>query len=225
LVGESGCGKTTLSRALLRLAPLDAGSVEFDGQNIGRLGRAKLREIRARMQIVFQDPASALDPRLSIRDSLEEGLANLGLSRDERDRRVRESLDRVGIAAARAGDYPHRFSGGQKQRVVIARALAMRPDFLVLDEPVSSLDVSVQAQIVNLLRELKGDLGLTYLFVSHDLDLVAYMSDRVAVMKDGRIVETGLTSEIIDASEHPYTRELFATRSPLGGKADSLVLP
>lgn len=188
LVGESGCGKTTLSRALLFLLPVDSGTVEFDGKKLNDLSKRELRALRCRMQIVFQDPASALDPRMNIHDSLAEGLQNLKFDAPVREKRIREALELVGVPYARLYDFPYQFSGGQKQRISIARSLIMRPSFIVLDEPVSSLDVSVQAQIINLLNDLKKELGLTYLFISHDLDLVNYMTDNIAVMKDGKIV-------------------------------------
>lgn len=212
LVGESGSGKTTLARILLGLVRPDAGRVEYDGHDLAASEPRLRRRLRSRMQIVFQDPASSLDPRLSVRASLDEGLANRGLPKRERRSEAARLLELVGVAAARMDDYPHRFSGGQKQRIAIARCLSAQPEFLVLDEPVSNLDVSVQAQMVNLLVELKRQLGLTYLFISHDLDLVAYLSDRIAVMREGAVVEQGPTRELLDAPAHPYTRSLFAAR-------------
>lgn len=211
LVGESGCGKTTLARALLYLDPPTSGEVRFDGTPLGELPSRELRSFRKRMQIVFQDPNSALDPKMSIRGSLAEGLANLGMEASRRDRRIAELLELVGISPKHAGRYPHEFSGGQKQRIVIARALSMEPEFLVLDEPVSNLDVSIQAQIVNLLLDLKERLFLTYLFISHDLNLVAYLSDRIAVMFRGRIVELAPTEELLGNPLHPYTLQLFSS--------------
>jgi len=160
------------------------------------------------MQIIFQDPHGSLNPRMSIRESLEEGLLNLGVSRKKRMERVRKILDDVGIPFAQAEWYPHEFSGGQKQRIVIARALSMRPKFLVLDEPVSNLDVSIQAGIINLLLDLKKEFNFTYVFISHNLDLIGYLSTRVGVLKAGRLVETGPTEEVLTNPRHPYTREL-----------------
>lgn len=210
LVGESGSGKSTLARALLFLDPPTEGRVRFDGVDLGRLGRSELSAMRRRMQIVFQDPDGALNPRLRVRKSLEEGLHNLGLKGAEVVERIGEVSELVSIPAAHLMRYPHEFSGGQKQRLVIARALTLRPEFFVLDEPVSSLDVSIQAQIVNLLIDLKQKLSLTYLFISHDLNLVSYLCDRIAVMRAGRLVEVGNAIDLIEAPSHIYTRRLFA---------------
>lgn len=211
LVGESGCGKTTLVRSLLYLDPPTAGEVWIDNTLLGDLSRAELRVFRKRMQIVFQDPNSALNPKMKIQNSLEEGLVNLGFDKTHRRSQVAKMLDLVGISPSHSSRYPHEFSGGQKQRIVIARALCMEPDFLILDEPVSNLDVSIQAQIINLLQDLKEVLGLTYLFISHDLNLVSYLSDRIGVMYQGRLVETGFTEEIMTCPMHPYTMRLFSS--------------
>jgi oligopeptide/dipeptide ABC transporter ATP-binding protein len=219
LVGESGCGKTTLARALLYLDPPSSGEVRLDGTLLGALRPAELRRLRRRMQIVFQDPNSALDPRMSIRGSLAEGLANRGLSPEARRRRVAELLELVGLEPRHAGRHPHEFSGGQKQRIVVARALSMEPQFLVLDEPVSNLDVSIQAQIINLLLQLRERLHLTYLFISHDLNLVAYLADRIAVMFRGRLVELAWTEELLNRPQHPYTLELLSAVPRLAGTA------
>jgi oligopeptide transport system ATP-binding protein len=217
LVGESGCGKTTVSRALLYLDPPTAGQVRFAGATIGGLSGKALRGYRRRMQIVFQDPNSALNPKMRIGTSLEEGLINLGVPKQERLQRVEEMLELVGISPSHRNRYPHEFSGGQKQRIVVARALTMQPEFLILDEPVSNLDVSIQAQIINLLLDLKDRLSLTYLFISHDLNLVAYLSDRIAVMYRGRIVELGSTEQIMERPLHPYTLKLFSASPMLHG--------
>ena len=211
LVGESGCGKTSLVRSVLYLDPPTAGEVWMDSTLLGGLKAAELRSFRRRMQIVFQDPNSALNPKMNIQDCLEEGLVNRGLAAARRKELVNRTLDLVGISPSHSSRYPHEFSGGQKQRIVIARALCMEPDFLVLDEPVSNLDVSIQAQIINLLQDLKKELGLTYLFISHDLNLVAYLSDWIAVMFKGRLVETGSTDEIMGHPRHPYTLKLFSS--------------
>lgn len=217
LVGESGCGKTTVSRAILHLDPPTSGEVRFAGKALEGLSGKALRGYRRRMQIVFQDPNSALNPKQRIGASLEEGLINLGVQKKERLRRVEEMLELVGISPSHRTRYPHEFSGGQKQRIVVARALTMQPEFLVLDEPVSNLDVSIQAQIINLLLDLKDRLSLTYLFISHDLNLVAYLSDRIAVMYKGRIVELGSTEQIMDRPVHPYTLKLFSASPTLHG--------
>jgi peptide/nickel transport system ATP-binding protein len=211
LVGESGCGKTTLARALLYLDPPNSGEVWIDGTLVGGLHTRDLRRFRRRMQIVFQDPNSALNPKINIRRSLEEGLINRGIASETRRQRMSELLQLVGIPPAHLNRYPHEFSGGQKQRIVIARALSMNPDFLILDEPVSNLDVSIQAQIINLLLDLKAEFSLTYLFISHDLHLVAYLSDTIAVMYQGRVVELAATEELIGKPLHPYTLKLFSS--------------
>ena len=211
LVGESGCGKTTLSRALLYLDPPTAGSILVDGTELGGLGRRGLRDFRRRVQIVFQDPNSALNPKMSIGASIREGLDNIRYEKQKLDQRVDELLDMVGISPNHKGRYPHEFSGGQKQRIVIARALAVEPDFLILDEPVSNLDVSIQAQIINLLLDLKEKLSLTFLFISHDLNLVSYLSDRIAVMYRGQIVEEADAEKIMEKPLHPYTLKLFSS--------------
>ena len=211
LVGESGCGKTSLARAVLYLDPPTSGEVRLNGVLLGELSPSELRSQRMRMQIVFQDPNSALNPKMRITDSLAEGLINRGISGEERSTRIEKMLDLVGIPPAHRLRYPHEFSGGQKQRIVIARALTMEPDFLVLDEPVSNLDVSIQAQIINLLLDLKKDLSLTYLFISHDLNLVGYVSDHIGVMFNGRLVELATTDEMMNNPCHPYTLKLFSS--------------
>ena len=210
LVGESGCGKTTLARAILNLDPPTSGDVLYDGVNLRELPRRALREQRRHLQIVFQDPNGALDPKMRIRDSMEEGLKNLRVPAAERRRRVEELLELVGIPADHAARWPHEFSGGQKQRIVVARALTMDPDFLVLDEPVSNLDVSIQAQIINLLEDLQGRFGLTYLFIAHNLAVVEHISDRVGVMYLGALVELAEVDEIYAAPAHPYTVALLS---------------
>ncbi len=211
LVGESGCGKTSLVRSILFLDPPTSGEVWFDGTRLNDLSERALRPFRKRMQIVFQDPNSALNPKMRIDDSLAEGLVNRGIPPAERNRRIEKLLDLVGIKPTHRRRYPHEFSGGQKQRIVIARALSMEPALLVLDEPVSNLDVSIQAQIINLLLDLQKRLKLTYLFISHDLNLVAYVSDRIGVMYHGRLVELAPTEEIMERARHPYTLQLFAS--------------
>jgi oligopeptide/dipeptide ABC transporter ATP-binding protein len=210
LVGESGCGKSTTGRALLRLIEPTAGEVRFDGQNVRALDRVALRAVRRRAQIVFQDPVGSLNPRLSVGAMLEEALAVHGLGLPSRRDRAVELLERVGLSADHVDRYPHEFSGGQRQRLGIARALSVEPDFLVLDEPVSALDVSVQAQVINLLQDLQAELGLTYLFIAHDLAVVEHVSDRVAVMYLGRIVELADAASLYREPRHPYTRALLS---------------
>jgi peptide/nickel transport system ATP-binding protein len=211
LVGESGCGKTTVGRSILRLIEPTAGSVTFAGRNLRSLSHRELQPLRRRMQIVFQDPYGSLNPRMTIRAILEEGLLihRLG-DRAERERRMAAALDRTGMPVAALARYPHEFSGGQRQRIAIARALVLEPEFIVLDEPVSALDVSIQAQVVNLLVELRKELGLTYLFISHDLSVVEYISDDVAVMYLGRLVEKAPATALYATPLHPYTHALFS---------------
>lgn len=210
LVGESGCGKTTLSRMIVRLLAPSSGSIEFDGVDVSSLRGAQLKRFRRRAQIVFQDPYASLDPRTTVGDSMAEGLVHHGLGdRAERRRRVAEMLEMVGLRASHADRYPHEFSGGQRQRIGIGRALILKPDLLVADEPVSALDVSVQAQILNLLRDLQQELNLTVLFVAHNLAVVENVSDRVAVMYLGRVVEMASRAELFDSPRHPYSETLL----------------
>ena len=211
LVGESGCGKTTIGRLVLRLLEPTEGSVSFAGRDLATLSRADLRRVRAQMQIVFQNPFASLNPRMSVEEILGRPLLiHERLGAAARRARIVELLEQVGLRPEHAQRHPHEFSGGQRQRIAIARALAVHPRFLVLDEPTSALDVSVQAQILNLLRSLQGALGLTYLFISHDLAAVRHMSDRVAVMYLGRVVETAPAEALFAAPQHPYTRALMS---------------
>jgi peptide/nickel transport system ATP-binding protein len=211
LVGESGCGKSTTARLLMRLETPTAGTIRFDGEDLGRASGRRLQELRRQIAMVFQDPKDSLNPRLSVGENAAEPLRIAGWTRVDRDRRVRELFDQVGLRGAHLHRRPGELSGGQRQRVAIARALALRPKLLVMDEPVSALDVSVQAQVLNLLDDLKRELGLAYLFVSHDLSVVRHVSDRVAVMYLGRIVETASADRIFAAPRHPYTKALRAS--------------
>ncbi len=211
LVGESGCGKTTVGRLLLRLIEPTSGTIQFDGTDITGVHGAALKPYRRRMQIIFQDPYASLDPRTPIGDSIGEGLRIHGIGTStERHARVRRMMDLVGLAPYHFRRYPHEFSGGQRQRIGIARALVLEPELLVCDEPVSALDVSIQAQVLNLLKNLQGELGLTYVFVAHNMGVVEHISDRVAVMYLGRIVELADRHACFRDPQHPYTRALMS---------------
>ncbi|OIO02625.1 peptide ABC transporter substrate-binding protein [Candidatus Desantisbacteria bacterium CG_4_10_14_0_8_um_filter_48_22] len=215
LVGESGCGKSTLARLILRLIEPDEGDIYFDGVNLRELSKKDLRKIRGRMQIIFQDPYASLNPRLTLKSVLNEILRVHGIPPADIKNRACGLLDLVGLDRNDMNKYPHEFSGGQRQRIGIARALAINPEFIVADEPVSSLDVSIQAQIINLMVELQRKFSLTYLFISHDLGVVRYISDRIAVMYAGRIMETAPASEMYDNPLHPYTKLLLASAGGL----------
>jgi oligopeptide/dipeptide ABC transporter ATP-binding protein len=236
VVGESGCGKSTLGRILLRLMPPSAGHVIFEGEDLAALPAARLRALRRRMQMVFQDPYGSLDPRRSVGAQIADGILIHGLAgKAEAGECVTALLHQVGLDPDHARRLPHEFSGGQRQRLAVARALATRPDFIVADEPVSALDVSIQAQVVNLLADLRAELGLALLFISHDLHVVRHLCDRVVVMYLGRVMEEGRAAEVFHAPLHPYTRALLAASPslhrrgnpvpPLAGEVPSIANP
>jgi len=225
LVGESGCGKSTLGRTLLRLIEPTAGEIVFDGTDLTKLSRRELKAARSQMQIIFQDSVGSLDPRMRVRDLVGEGLAIHGVKRGERRDRVAETLERVGLPSYTLGRYAHQFSGGQRQRIGIARALVLQPKLIVADEPVSALDVSIQSQVLNLLVELKQDFGLTYVFVAHDLAVVGYISDRIAVMYLGKIVEFADAADLFARPLHPYTQALLsAIPTPVPGRKQKRIV-
>ena len=211
LIGESGCGKSSLGRAILKLQEPSAGEIIFSGRDIGPLSRNEMVALRSRMQIIFQDPYASLNPRKTVKEIVELPLLIQGVrSPSERDDKVAEIVRRVGLRTDQLSRYPHQFSGGQRQRIGIARALITKPDFVVCDEPVSALDVSIKAQILELLSDLRNEFGLTYLFISHDIAVVGYLSDRIAVMYLGEIVETGSAKSILTRPLHPYTQALMS---------------
>lgn len=212
IVGESGCGKSTTGRAILRLIEPDSGTVIFEGKDISRLGKRALRKKRAEMQIIFQDPFSSLDPRQTVSQLIREPIVRHKMRRGARavNERVRELMEMVGLADRLYNSYPHELDGGRRQRIGIARALALEPKFIVCDEPVSALDVSIQAQILNLLKELQEQLGLTYIFITHDLSVVYYFADDIAVMYLGKLVEKAPAEELFDHPMHPYTQALLS---------------
>jgi peptide/nickel transport system ATP-binding protein/oligopeptide transport system ATP-binding protein len=227
MVGESGCGKTTIGRTILRLTEPTAGRMEFDGKDVFSLNAGEMKTIRRNMQIIFQDPYASLDPRLPIGESVMEGLKihNIGNAREQYDATI-TMLKRVGLEEYHARRYPHEFSGGQRQRIGIARALILRPQFIVCDEPVSALDVSIQSQVLNLLRDLQQEFGLTYLFIAHNLSVVEHISDRVAVMYLGKMVELASREDLYRNPLHPYTNALLSAIPIPGarGKRERIIL-
>lgn len=213
LVGESGCGKSTTGRTIIRLYNSTGGQVLFNGENVhGKKSRAKLKDFNRKMQMIFQDPYASLNPRLKVADIIAEGIDIHGLAVTKRERmeRVYSLLETVGLNREHANRYPHEFSGGQRQRIGIARALAVEPEFIIADEPISALDVSIQAQVVNLMKKLQKDKGLTYLFIAHDLSMVKYISDRIGVMYFGKLVELASAEELYKNPLHPYTKSLLS---------------
>ena len=210
LVGESGCGKSTVAKVILRLIEPDEGKLIYKGSDITNISHREMKHLRKEMQIVFQDPFGSLNPRMTVGQTIEEGLRGMDLSKRERRDRRDELLEMVGISAISSDRYPHEFSGGQRQRVGVARALSVSPSLIICDEPVSALDVSIQAQIINLLKDLQDRLGLSYLFISHDLNVVGYLSDKVAVMYLGHIMEYASTEELFESPLHPYTLALLS---------------
>ncbi len=225
LVGESGCGKSTVARLILRLLNPDSGSIQFEGREISGLNEKQFKPMRRKMQMIFQDPYSSLNPRMTVAQSIAEGVRIAGITDKERLRRRIESLlDMVGMPKASADRYPHEFSGGQRQRVGIARALSVSPRLILCDEPISALDVSIQAQIINLLKDLQNELGLSYLFISHDLNVVSYICDHVNVMYQGRIVESAPSAVLFDGPRHPYTLKLLGS-DPSTMKPDMAFAP
>jgi oligopeptide transport system ATP-binding protein len=217
LVGESGCGKSTLGRTLIRLYEPTAGEIEFNGNNFLKLSGSELRKSRKNIQMIFQDPYASLDPRMTVGQVIEQPFVIHGiLNRAEREARVKELLELVGLRASHVNRYPHEFSGGQRQRISIARAIALNPELIICDEPVSALDVSIQAQILNLLEDLQEKLKLTYIFISHDLSVIEHVCDRIAVMYLGKIVEVATRDELYANPQHPYTKALLGSIPTIG---------
>ncbi len=210
LVGESGCGKSTTGRCMIRLYEPTKGQVIYDGKDITKLSKAEQKEFCKKVQMIFQNPYASLNPRMTVKEIVGEGLKQQGLSREEVDARVAKLLETVGLNKDHMSRFPHEFSGGQRQRIGIARALSVDPEFIICDEPISALDVSIQAQVINMLKNLQETMGLTYLFIAHDLSVVKYISDRVVVMYLGTIVETAETEELFSNTQHPYTKALLS---------------
>ena len=219
VVGESGCGKSTLGRTILRLLPATEGEVLYNGKDILKLNNAEMKKMRSDMQIIFQDPYASLNPRMSVSQIIEEPLKvnKLLPNKTERDERILELMDTVGLARRLANSYPHELDGGRRQRIGVARALALNPEFIVCDEPVSALDVSIQAQILNLMMDLQDSMGLTYMFITHDLSVVRHISTHIAVMYLGQVVEYAPSHELFEDPKHPYTKALIKAIPVIGG--------
>lgn len=225
LVGESGCGKSTLGRTLIRLYDATEGEIIFDGENIAGKNEKKLRETRKKIQTIFQDPYASLNPNMTVKEIIEEPLdLYFNMSKGEKDNVVAEMLQKVGLTKEHENRYPHEFSGGQRQRIGIARALAVKPEFIFCDEPISALDVSIQAQIINLLEDLQQELGITYFFIAHDLSMVRHISDRVCVMYLGKIVEIGSSDDIYQNPKHPYTQALLSSIQTIDKTSEEEIL-
>lgn len=226
LVGESGCGKSTTGRCMIKLYQPTKGEVFYDGKDIFKLSHAEKRDFCNKVQMIFQNPYSSLNPRMTVKEIVGEGLKQQGIPQKEIDERVEKLLKMVGLNKDHMSRFPHEFSGGQRQRIGIARALSMEPEFIICDEPISALDVSIQAQVINMLKELQESLGLTYLFIAHDLSVVKYISDRVIVMYLGTMVETAETEELYDHPMHPYTQALLSAipeADPIKAKANQRI--
>lgn len=226
LVGESGCGKSTTGRCMIKLYQPTKGEVFYDGKDIFKLSHAEKRDFCNKVQMIFQNPYSSLNPRMTVKEIVGEGLKQQGIPQKEIDERVEKLLKMVGLNKGHMSRFPHEFSGGQRQRIGIARALSMEPEFIICDEPISALDVSIQAQVINMLKELQESLGLTYLFIAHDLSVVKYISDRVIVMYLGTMVETAETEELYDHPMHPYTQALLSAipeADPIKAKANQRI--